>query len=137
MKAEPYLLASSITAIIAQRVGRRICSACKKAYSPTPDEIAEIKQVLGNLYAQDKQPEFFRGEGCTECGNTGFKGRIGIFEVLVVSEKIGRLILEHAPASTIENCAVEEGMITMKQDGYLKVVEGVTTIDEVLRIAQE
>ena len=139
MKAEPYLLASTITAIVGQRVARKVCGACKKSYQPSPEVVAEVKTVLGKLWAPDatKPAEFTRGEGCSACGGTGYKGRLGIFEVLPVSEKIGRLILEHAPAIEIENLAVTEGMITMKQDGYLKAVEGVTSLEEVLRVAQE
>jgi len=139
MKAEPYLLASTITAIVGQRVARKVCIACKKAYEPAPEIVTDIKAVLGRLWAPDpnKKVELYKGEGCDQCGNTGYKGRVGIFEVLPVTEKIGRLILEHAAASEIEKVAVEEGMIVMKQDGYLKVVEGVTSIDEVLRVAQE
>ena len=139
MKAEPYLLASTITAIVGQRVARKVCIACKKAYEPAPEIVTDIKAVLGRLWAPDpnKKVELYKGEGCDQCGNTGYKGRVGIFEVLPVTEKIGRLILEHAAASEIEKVAVEEGMIVMKQDGYLKVVEGITSIDEVLRVAQE
>lgn len=141
MKAEPYLLASTITAIVAQRVCRTVCSVCKKQYTPSPEIVADIKSILGKLWSYDEKsatlPQLVRGEGCSQCGGTGYKGRIGIFEVLPVSEKIGRLILEHQPASAIEGQAVIEGMITMKQDGYLKVVDGLTTIEEVLRVAQE
>lgn len=141
MKAEPYLLASTITAIVAQRVCRTICSVCKKPYTPSPEIVKDIKQVLGSLWNFDekdgKLPEFFKGEGCSACGGTGYKGRVGIFEVLPVSEKIGHQIMERAAASEIEKQAVVEGMVSMKQDGYLKVVEGITTLDEVLRVAQE
>ena len=103
----------------------------------------DIRIVLGKLWANDPQTsghtdfKLYKGEGCEQCGNTGYRGRIGMFEVLPVSEKIGRLILEHSSATEIEKVAVEEGMITMKQDGYLKAVEGITSIDEVLRVAQE
>lgn len=135
MHAEPYLLASTITAVVGQRVARKICSHCKKAYTAAPEVIKDIKTVLGKLWVSSAQ--LFKGDGCTECANTGYLGRIGIFEVLPVSEKIGRLILERAPTSEIETEAVAEGMVTMKQDGYLKVVEGVTTIEEILRVAQE
>jgi len=139
MKAEPYLLASSITAIVAQRVARKNCTVCKKEYEPAPEVVADIKSVLGKLWAIDpaKKVTLFKGTGCEQCANTGFKGRIGIFEVLPASERIGRLILERAAATEIEKTAVAEGMITMKQDGYLKVIEGTTSIDEVLRVAQE
>jgi len=80
--------------------------------------------------------KIFKGKGCETCGGTGYKGRVGIYEVLLVTEKIGKLILERKPASEIEKQAVLDGMILMKQDGYLKVLEGITTIEEVLRVAQ-
>jgi type IV pilus assembly protein PilB len=139
MNAEPYLLASTITAIVGQRVCRKICSGCRQSYEPPAEVVVEVRNILGKLWipAKTDKTEFFKGLGCDQCGNTGYRGRIGVFEVLPVSEKIGRKILEHASSAEIENVAVEEGMITMKQDGYLKVVEGVTTIDEVLRVAQE
>jgi type IV pilus assembly protein PilB len=80
--------------------------------------------------------QLYKGAKCQECNETGYRGRVGIFEVLPVAEKIGRLILERAPSSKIEAQAVADGMITMKQDGYLKTVEGVTTLEEVLRVAE-
>lgn len=139
MKAEPYLLASTITAIVAQRVGRQICKYCKESYIPVKETIDDIKQILGDLWNKelDNKLELQKGKGCPQCGNTGFLGRIGIFEVLPITEKIGRLILERQPDSVIEKQAVLEGMITMKQDGYLKVVEGITTLEEIIRVAQE
>ncbi len=138
MHAEPYLLASTITAIVGQRVVRKICSSCRISYVPVATVVDDIKKILDKMWALDeKKVEFFRGNGCEECGGTGYKGRVGIFEVLPVSEKVGRMLLDRSPASEIERIAVEEGMITMKQDGYMKVVEGVTTIEEVLRVAQE
>lgn len=139
MRAEPFLLASSITALVSQRICRKICANCREEYLPAPEILQDIKNVLGNLLPIDKKENFklYKGRGCPDCSNTGYLGRIGIFEVLPITEKIGRLILEHSPASDIENQAVIEGMVTMKQDGYLKAVEGVTTIEEVLRVAQD
>ncbi|HJZ05896.1 hypothetical protein A2634_01700 [Candidatus Amesbacteria bacterium RIFCSPHIGHO2_01_FULL_48_32] len=141
MHAEPYLLASTITAIVGQRVCRQVCGVCKKPYEPAPEVVMDMKKVLGKLWtpstSSGQAVQLYRGAGCSECANTGYRGRVGIYEVLPVTEKIGRLILEHAPASEIEKLAIDEGMITMKQDGYLKVVEGITTIEEVLRVAQE
>jgi len=138
MQAEPFLLASSMTAIVGQRVARRICPSCKVSYTPEAEIVSEIKEVLGKLWQpKDGKIRLFKGKGCPDCNNTGYLGRIGIFEVLPVTEKIGRLILERAPASTIEKQAVSEGMITMKQDGYLKVIEGISTIEEVKRVAEE
>ncbi|MCS7092449.1 MAG: ATPase, T2SS/T4P/T4SS family [Patescibacteria group bacterium] len=137
MKAEPFLLASSMTAIVAQRVVRKIHSACKTEHNIEPKVIEEIKNVLGPLWKKDITPKFYKGAGCSECGNSGYYGRVGVFEVLPVSEKISRLILERASSGEIEKQAREEGMVTMKQDGYLKVLEGITTVEEVLRVAQE
>jgi len=137
MHAEPYLLASTITALVGQRVARKVCPHCKAPYSPQPDILKDIQAILGKLWQAPPAPQLFKGPGCNECANTGYLGRLGIFEVLPVSEKIGRLVLERAPTSEIEAQAVAEGMITMKQDGYIKVVEGITTIEEILRVAQE
>jgi len=138
MGAEPYLLASSITAIAAQRVVRMIHPDCKAEYQPVPKVIEEIKQTLGPIWPKTKtDTTLYRGSGDQECGNTGYMGRVGVFEVLPVTEKISRLILEHASNTEIDKLAREEGMIAMKQDGYLKVLEGITTVDEVLRVAQE
>jgi type IV pilus assembly protein PilB len=135
--AEPFLLASAMTCIVAQRVLRRICPSCKEEYAP-PAEVAEdIKKVLGGLYQGKEKMKLYRGKKCPECNNSGYLGRVGIFEVLPVTEKIARLCLERAAAGAIEKQSLEEGMITMKQDGYLKVLEGITSIEEVLRVAQE
>ncbi len=153
MKVEPYLLASSITVVAAQRVTRKICDNCKEEYVPEPAVIEDIKRELGPLYEAWKQtnPEMtkkaverkseillYRGKGetCKVCGGSGYKGRIGIFEVMSISSKIGQLIMERATASVINHQAVVEGMILMMQDGYLKALDGMTTIDEVLRVAK-
>lgn len=137
MGAEPFLLASSMTAVVAQRVMRRIHEDCKYEYDPDPKVTEDIKKVLGNLWQDNRPIKLYKGKGDDECNNTGYFGRVGIFEAMTVSQKISRLILEHSPAQTIQEAAVSEGMITMKQDGYLKALEGITTIEEVLRVAQE
>lgn len=136
--AENFLLASTITAIVGQRIVRRICQVCKEMYTPPPEVLMGIKQILGSLYTyRDEEVKLFRGKGCNECGGSGYKGRIGIYEVLPVSEKIAQLILQHPDSATVEKQAVLEGMITMMQDGYLKVLKGITTLEEVLRVAKE
>lgn len=136
MQAEPYLVASSLNAVVAQRICRKICNSCKVSFTPPTEVVEDIKKVLGSLYTGNSI-KIHKGKGCSECGNSGYLGRIGIFEVLPVSEKIGRLILQRAASQEIAKQAIAEGMITMKQDGYLKVLEGVTTIEEVLRVAQD
>lgn len=137
--AEGFLLASTMTAVLGQRIVRKICQSCKESYPPPPQLITEIKNILGALFPIKNTDEvkLFRGKGCEHCGGSGYLGRVGIFEVLTVSEKIAHLILEHSDSTTIEKEAVSGGMITMKQDGYLKVLDGTTTIEEVLRVAQE
>lgn len=135
MEAEPFLLASTITAVVGQRVARKVCPTCKTEVSPPPEVLKDIKKVLGSLFPSG-DVKMYKGEGCQECNTTGYLGRVGIYEVLSVTEKIGRLILERRPAVEIEHEAISDGMITMKQDGYLKVLEGLTTIEEVLRVAE-
>lgn len=137
MGAEPYLLASSMTCIVAQRVVRKIHESCKEAYSPDPQIVQEAQKELGPLWKPQGEVKFYKGKGDADCGNSGYYGRVGIFEVLPVTEKIGKLILERSSAAEIDAQAKEEGMITLKQDGYLKVAEGITTVEEVLRVAQE
>jgi len=139
MEAEPYLIASTVTCVVGQRVVRRICPACKAEKKVDPDILESMAAALGSLYApaKGKKTVFFAGRGCKECNNTGYLGRVGIFEVLPVSEPVAKMILLHQPSQLIEKQAISEGMITMKQDGFLKVMEGVTTVEEVLRVAEE
>lgn len=136
MGMEPFLLASSINCVEGQRILRKICPHCKYSYTPPNEVLENVKQVLGPLMPKG-QKDFYKGKGCSECGNLGYLGRIGIYEVLPVTDKIMRLVLERASSSDIEKLAVSEGMMTMKQDGYLKVLEGITTLEEVLRVAQD
>lgn len=136
--AESFLLASTMTAVVGQRIARKICSQCKESFVPPNEVVNEIKTILGPLFPKDLQEvKLYKGKGCNECGSSGYLGRVGIYEVLSITDKIARLVLERADASTIEKQAVAEGMITMKQDGYLKVLQGMTTIEEILRVAQE
>ncbi len=136
--AETFLLASTMNAVLGQRIVRKICQHCKVELTPPPPLVTEIKNVLGKYFpANIGKIKFYKGKGCQECGGSGYIGRIGIFETLPINERIATLILQHADSGTIEKEAILEGMITMKQDGYLKVLAGVTTIEEVLRVAQE
>lgn len=137
MGAETFLLASTMNAALGQRIARKICDHCKISYIPPKELVDEVRKTLGALMPESTQVQMFKGQGCDYCGHSGYQGRVGIFEVMVVSEKIAKLILQKTDAATIERQAIEEGMITMKQDGYLKVLEGISTIDEVLRVAQD
>lgn len=138
MGAETFLLASTINASMGQRIARKICTHCKVDYSPPAEIVKELEKVLGNLMPRTNSPvRLFKGSGCEVCGHSGFLGRVGIYEVMAISEGVQKLILQRSDSSTIEAQAKREGMITMKQDGYLKVLSGITTIDEILRVAQE
>src|SRR3989338_1184458 len=138
MGAENFLLASTMNAIVGQRIARRICDHCRREYKQPGGLINELRKTLGELMTTpDDDVKLYKGEGCDYCGHSGYSGRIGIFEVLPVSESVAKLVLTKSDASGIEKQARSEGMITMKQDGYLKVLEGISTIDEILRVAQE
>ncbi|MFW5703251.1 MAG: GspE/PulE family protein [Patescibacteria group bacterium] len=135
---EPFLLASIIQAIVSQRIVRKICPSCIQQTQADPAVIEDIKQTLGNLLPQKFQDGsepivLSHGAGCDECNRTGFIGRIGVFEVLTISQEINKLIFNSASADEIQTQAIKEGMVTMKQDGYLKVLQGFTTIEEVIR----
>ncbi|MFZ2199907.1 MAG: GspE/PulE family protein [Microgenomates group bacterium] len=142
MQAEPFLLASSMTCVVAQRVLRKVCDNCSEQYAPPAAMIEEMKQVLGPMYDAyvaklgGKPVMMTRGRKCDKCGDTGYRGRLAIFEVLKVTEKIGKLILERAPAIQLEQAAVADGMVLMEQDGYLKALDGLTTVEEVMRVAK-
>ncbi len=144
MGAEPFLLVSSLTCVAAQRVLRKVCSHCSQEIEIAAEILTDMKEVLGPIYGmvsqkwekEGKQMKIKKPVGCEKCGETGYMGRIGIFEVMPVSEKISQAIISKAAASELQKLAIEEGMMTMKQDGYVKVLEGVTTIEEVLRVAQ-
>ncbi|MCJ7740551.1 GspE/PulE family protein [Candidatus Microgenomates bacterium] len=135
--AEPFLVVSVLNAVQAQRIVRKICPSCKETYTPAPDIAQSVRNTLGKLIPENQELVFYRGKGCKECINTGYLGRIGIFEIITITNTIAKMILERATAEEIEKLARSEGMISMMQDGYLKVLEGVTTVEEILRVAQE
>ncbi|MDD3998867.1 MAG: GspE/PulE family protein [Candidatus Shapirobacteria bacterium] len=144
MGVEPFLLTSALTCVVAQRVLRKICPNCRQDMEIPPDKEEEIKTTLGPIYGmiedrwkkEGKKMTMPKIVGCDKCNNTGYLGRIAIYEVMPITEKISKLVVEKASASDIQKQAISEGMLTMKQDGYVKVLEGVTSIDEVLRVAQ-
>lgn len=138
--AEPFLIASVLNASMAQRICRRVCPYCKAEYEPPLQIQDSIREVLGELlpksYSGNASIKLTKGQGCNECNHTGYFGRIAIFEVLKITPAINKMILKEASAKEIEAQAKEEGLIFMKQDGYLKALDGITTIEEVLRVAE-
>lgn len=135
--AEKFLLASTMNAIVGQRILRKICSSCKEEYIPSAQIIDEVKKDLGKLFPEDKDIKMYKGKGCGDCGQTGYYGRIGMYEVFIISSEVAQIMLQNPDSASMEQRAISEGMITMKQDGFLKVLKGITTIEEVLRVAQE
>ncbi|OGF99898.1 hypothetical protein A2153_01985 [Candidatus Gottesmanbacteria bacterium RBG_16_38_7b] len=138
MKVEPFLVASTVNLIIAQRLVRKICDMCKIPLTATLSTLAQyfpMEMIKKNL-GESLQFTFFKGRGCKICRNTGYSGRIGVFEVLEVTNEIKKLITEKRDAETITKQAVKEGMKTMIEDGLDKIARGVTTLEEVMRVTK-
>ncbi len=133
MGVEDYLLTSTINGILAQRLVRRLCPHCREAYAPLPELLAKFRRVAPDLHSV----RLFRAKGCEQCNGTGYRGRLVIAEMLRMSDPIRRAVLEHATATEIQRIAREEGMLTMYEDGLRKSLLGWTTLEEVLRVAEE
>ncbi|HOF42630.1 MAG TPA: GspE/PulE family protein, partial [Candidatus Moranbacteria bacterium] len=136
---KPNLISPSVNAFIAQRLVRRLCPHCREEYEPAKETIDSIKKILSIISPKAKLEipkeikKLYRPKGCEKCHGIGFKGRIGIFEVLTITESVEKLILEMGSEREIAQAALEDGMVTMAQDGILKAVEGLTSMDEVWR----
>jgi general secretion pathway protein E len=133
MGIEPFLVSSSLIAILAQRLVRLICPECRQGYRPVADELVK----LGLNQKEAKSVTLYRGVGCNHCMKTGYRWRTGIYETLLVDDVIRSLILSKTDANTIRSRAMEKGMLTLRQDGARKVLAGLTTTEEVLRVTQE
>lgn len=131
MGIEPYLISSSVIGVIAQRLVRRLCDACKEKYTPTPDML----QAVGISTAQAKKMTFYKPVGCDKCLNLGYKGRLPVFEIMVMSGDLARLVVEKADANILRAQAIKDGMKLLIQDGVWKIELGYTTIEEVLSVA--
>jgi type II secretory ATPase GspE/PulE/Tfp pilus assembly ATPase PilB-like protein len=131
MGVEPYLVSSVLEAVMAQRLVRRICQTCRQPETPSPGDI----QALGVNYSADTV--LFRGAGCDECRGTGYRGRVGIYELFEISEDVRSLTLRRSSSRELRRHAIEAGMITLRDDGWRKACAGVTTVDEVLRVTSE
>lgn len=157
MHIEPFLVASTVNTVIGQRLVRRVCEKCRKEYKSTDTETQAIKKTLEGLLPKTEQEAakakedvgydnlplatesaytLYRGEGCSECKD-GYKGRIGIYEVFSLDNTMEKLLAAKATSSDIQQAAQAAGMITMKQDGYLKALNGMTTLEEVARVASD
>lgn len=169
MNVEPFLIASTVRAVVGQRLVRRLCKSCKESYEPSTSEVQMIAKVFGfssatamqRIHELEKQAaeqfigkdlgetslssttngirRLFRAKtgGCEECGRTGYKGRMGIYEVLDNSLEVQKLIVANATSNDIQNQAVKEGMVTMQTDGFIKALRGETAVEEILRATRE
>ncbi len=149
---EPYLIASTVNAVVGQRLTRRICQDCKEAYKISADFEADLRKeynidsllkiMKDEKFIDEKvksltEIDFWKGKGCDKCAHTGYRGRRGIYEVMEVTPAIQDLIMKQAPTTQIQDKAIEEGMIMMWQDGFIKSFQGNTTIEEVARVSKE
>lgn len=138
MKVEPFLVASTVNVIIAQRLVRKVCNNCRISRMAKREELVPFfGEKIVNKHTADKDTiEIFSGVGCKVCGKTGYEGRLGLFEVLLVSPKIKEMTVNKANSDIIALQAVEEGMTTMPEDGLIKILQGATTIEEVMRVTK-
>jgi type II secretion system protein E len=131
MGIEPFL-ASAVIGVLAQRLVRKICLDCKERYTPTPDTLTDT-----GLNEYGKSGAFYRGKGCPKCMNSGYKGRIGIYELMLTEDKIREAILSKAPADELRRLASAAGMLTLMESGIEKIKQGLTTLEEVFRVTRE
>ncbi|HYK19419.1 MAG TPA: ATPase, T2SS/T4P/T4SS family, partial [Pyrinomonadaceae bacterium] len=129
MGIEPFLVATSVNLIQAQRLIRRVCKDCKHEHQTPPEALIEV----GFSTEEAKTIKTYKGKGCLTCNNTGYKGRIGLYEVMEITDEIRELILIGASALELRKKAIEDGMITLRESGLQKIREGVTTPEEVVR----
>ncbi|MCC6806856.1 MAG: type II secretion system ATPase GspE [Deltaproteobacteria bacterium] len=134
MGIEPFLVASSLIGVLAQRLIRTVCPDCKEAYQPSEEALREIGVEVSKL---NSVPTIFRGKGCQKCVFTGYRGRSGIYELMPIDDEIRERILQKVDAGSIKKSAVKHGMRTLREDGAKKVLAGLTTIEEVLSVTQE
>ena len=130
MGIKPFLVATAVRAVMAQRLLRRICPNCKQVHKPTAQEIDMLQ--LSDEYLANH--EFYEGVGCEFCHNTGYKGRIGIYEIFIVSEELAKLIFSNQPAGVIRDAARREGMRSLRDDAMRKAEAGVSTLREVITV---
>jgi type IV pilus assembly protein PilB len=131
MEVETFLVASALDGIVAQRLARKLCDRCKEPYQPTQPELHEAG------YPEHMWPEIhelYRPVGCTACAQTGYLGRLGLYEVMTVTEEIERLAVERSSSDRMRQVALEQGMIPLRMDGLLKASKGQTSIQEILRV---
>jgi type IV pilus assembly protein PilB len=133
MGVEPFITGAAVSAVLAQRLARKLCPHCAEPYQPSDEELHALRleeQRIGSLHGST----FHRKKGCARCGQTGYRGRVGVFQLLLMSERLEQLAAEKAPREEIEREARNEGMLTMWEDGIEKVLAGLTSVEELARV---
>jgi type IV pilus assembly protein PilB len=130
MGVEPFLVSSSVILIVAQRLARRTCQNCKETVEVNPQALVEV----GFTPEEAEEMDVYHGQGCMNCGNTGYKGRVALYEVMLISDTVRELILQGASNAEIKTAAIDGGMLTLRMSGLAKVKEGMTTLEEVVRV---
>jgi type IV pilus assembly protein PilB len=131
MDIEPFLVGSAIDAVVAQRLARRLCDRCKEQYSHNLEELATLRF---GFEASMPSPTLYRAVGCTNCSNTGYRGRIALHEVMIVTEQIERLAVSRASSAEITKTAIAQGMVPLREDGWAKAQLGLTSVEEIMRV---
>ena len=134
MGIEPFLVSSSLISVMAQRLVRKVCPTCRQEYRPPMEELRQLGVTLDQI---EDHPVYRTGEGCSDCKKTGYRGRLGIHELLIIDDEVRNLIMRSADSSEIRRAAAAKGMTTLREDGADKIINGLTTIDEVLRVTQD
>jgi len=133
MGVEPFLTASAVDCVIAQRLVRKLCQYCREAYTPSREILRQVGFSKESIEGKG-DVTLFRSVVCPRCSNTGYKGRMGIYEIMLVTEAVERLIVERKSADEIGRVARAEGMISLRQDGHERVLQGMTSIEEISRV---
>jgi len=133
MGVEPFLTGAAVTGVLAQRLARKLCSHCCELYQPSVEELLKAR-VSPSVAAASDGMSFYRKRGCPRCGQTGYRGRVGIYQLLVMTEQLQTLAAQKATREELERAAIEEGMRTLWDDGLAKVASGLTSVEELARI---
>jgi type IV pilus assembly protein PilB len=133
MGVEPFLVVSALDCVVAQRLARKLCDRCREEYEPTHAELTEASWPAALLKAEGP-PRLYRAIGCAACSRTGYRGRLAIHEVMVMSEEISRMVVERYSSEDIKKTALSQGMLTLREDGLVKVAQGETTLEELFRV---
>ena len=134
MGVEPFLTGSAVTGVLAQRLARKLCTHCCEMYTPSVDELLKAR-VTADVAAASDGMAFYRKRGCPRCNQTGYRGRVGIYQLLQMSETLESLAVQKAGREEIERAAIAEGMRTLWDDGIAKVAAGLTSIEELARVS--